>query len=147
MEPLDGDDELRMAPPPPHFTPVRRWVLDDAVELQGLRSGIEGEITAWGARNDQSLEHVADTLVLLASELATNAIRHGRPPSMVELCQHETRFLLTVTDHDTSGVPEVAHDRPPEDGGLGLLLTTHLSEDAGWYLTPAAKIVWATLTA
>ena len=90
-------------------------------ELRGFREGLREEINRRSQmRADQLLDGIASNLVLVASELATNAIRHGRPPTIVELLQDDTRFLLTVADHDLGSEPRIAGDRPPGDGGFGL---------------------------
>ncbi|WP_211254596.1 recombinase family protein [Cellulomonas cellasea] len=140
------DAGLRTSRPPSRFSPVRRWVLDSVTELHGLREGLRQEInTRARAREDRLLDGIAHSLVLVASELATNAIRHGRPPTIVELLQHDTLFLLTVADHDLSNQPRIAGDRPPGEGGFGLQIARRLSVDVGWYRTNTVKVVWAEI--
>ena len=89
------DAGLRSSLPPPRFIPARQWVLDTALELDGLRRELRTEInTRAGERAGRRLDQIAHDLVLVASELATNAILHGRPPTIVELFQDEDDFLL-----------------------------------------------------
>lgn len=38
-------------------------------------------------------------MILLASELASNALEHGRPPTIVTLGHDGTCYLLDVADH------------------------------------------------
>jgi len=145
-EGLDRDTGLRTSPPPTCFLPVRRWVLDSLTELQTLRDNLRAEIRARDRlRADDLLGGVAHDLVLVATELASNAIRHGRPPTIVELLQHEARFLLTVADHDPGTAPRVDAARPRGQGGFGLRITQRLSLDAAWYRAGAVKVVWAEL--
>jgi hypothetical protein len=140
------DDGLRARRPPAEFVPVRRWVLDTLAELHDLRAGLQAERRARDERQgERPLSGVADRLVLVASELATNGIRHGRPPTIVELCQHASRFLLTVADHDLSTEPRIAGDRPPGEGGFGLQIARRLAVDVGWYRTETVKVVWAEI--
>lgn len=140
------DAELPSALPPTRFLPVRRWVLDAAGELNGLRQGLAAEInTRAGAPADRLLGEVADDLVLVASELATNGIRHGRPPTIVELFQDGADFLLTVADHDVSSEPRIVGDRPPGEGGFGLQIARRLARDVGWYRTDTVKVIWAEI--
>lgn len=140
------DAGLKASRPPAHFRPVRRWVLDTVAELHQFRAGLQEELNTRAHEfPDRPLGGVADHLVLVASELATNGIRHGRPPTIVELCQHAGRFLLTVADHDLGSVPRIAGDRAPGEGGFGLQIARRLSVDVGWYRTDEVKVVWAEL--
>ncbi|UZN03263.1 ATP-binding protein [Cellulomonas sp. S1-8] len=140
------DAGLRSAHPPERFVLVRRWVLDTGGELSGLRQELREEInTRDSARSDRLLDGVAHDLVLVASEIATNAIRHGRPPTIVELLQDDDRFLLTVADHDLGSEPRIVGDRPPGEGGFGLQIARRLSRDVGWYRTDTVKVIWAEI--
>jgi serine/threonine-protein kinase RsbW len=147
-EDVDPDDGLRTSPPPSRFVPVRRWVLDTVAELHDLRDGLRHEIAALERmRVDGLAEGIAHDLVLIATELASNAIRHGRAPTIVELLQHDDRLLLTVADHDLSTEPRIDTARPRGQGGFGLRITQRLSLDAAWYRTDTVKVVWAELGA
>ncbi len=96
---------------------MHRWVVDTVAQLHDLREGVRREINARAVQHpDRRLDRVAHDLVLVASELATNGIRHGRPPTIVELLQDGARFLLTVADHDLSSEPRIVGDRPPGQG-------------------------------
>lgn len=127
---------------------MRRWVLDTVAELTGFRQQLREEINARShIPAEELLGAVAHDLVLVASELATNGIRHGRPPTIVELLQDEHDFLLTVADHDLSTEPRVVGDRPPGEGGFGLQIARRLSRDVAWYRTDTVKVIWAELGA
>ncbi len=142
--PGPDDGGLRSSLPGTEFVLVRQWVLDNTAELHGLRETLREEINARAQqRSDRLLDGVAQDLVLVASELATNGIRYGRPPTIVELLQHEDRFLLTVADHDLGSEPRIAGDRPPGEGGFGLQIARRLAVDVGWYRTDEVKVVWA----
>ncbi|MBD7918821.1 ATP-binding protein [Cellulomonas sp. Sa3CUA2] len=142
------DGGLPTSRPPARFTPVRRWVLDSLAELVGFRQQLREEIrTRSGESADALLGSVAHDLVLVASELTTNGIRHGRPPTTVELLQDGDHFLLTVADHDLGSVPRIAGDRPPGEGGYGLQIARRLARDVGWYRTDTVKVIWAELGA
>ncbi len=82
---------------------------------------------------------VNDTVALVAAELASNAVRHGRVPGRdfrVRLTEDE-RGVLRVAVSDQRG------DRLPRGGGYGLLLVGALA--ARWGVESAApgKTVWA----
>ena len=140
------DAGLRTSRPPTRFVAVRRWVLDTVTELAGFRQQLREEINARsGLPAAQALGTVAHDLVLVASELATNGIRHGRPPTIVELRQDDQEFLLTVADHDLGSEPRIAGERPPGEGGFGLQIARRLARDVGWYRTDTVKVIWAIL--
>ncbi|GEK21379.1 ATP-binding protein [Cellulomonas xylanilytica] len=145
-EDRDRDGGLRSSHPPSRFVPVHRWVVDTVAQLHDLREGVRREINARAVQHpDRRLDRVAHDLVLVASELATNGIRHGRPPTIVELLQDGARFLLTVADHDLSSEPRIVGDRPPGQGGFGLQIARRLSRDVGWYRTDTVKVIWAEI--
>ncbi len=125
---------------------MRRWILDTFGELHALRAGLRDEIaTRDRLRADRLLGGIAENVVLVATELASNAIRYGLPPTIVELLQHDTRFLVTVADQDLSAEPRIATERPRGQGGFGLRITQLLSLDTAWYRTDRGKVVWAEL--
>lgn len=84
-------------------------------------------------------------MVLVATESATNAIRHGLAPTEVRLLRLKEGFLLDVTDQDPDSVPELAPLDKHALGGRGLALAQSFSLDAGWYCTPSTKHVWLRL--
>lgn len=84
---------------------------------------------------------------LLASELATNAVRHGRGASFgVEVVAHDGD--ATVRVHD-DGPLSPQHRVPSEEdlrrGGWGLDLVDRLSREWGVELEQDGKVVWFTL--
>ena len=89
-----------------------------------------------------------DVALLLTSELVTNAVRHeaGHRAQAVVLdinCSHG-RFRVDV--HDTSrSLPAVADVPADAETGRGLLLVETLSDEWGFYRTPAGKAVYFTL--
>ena len=141
------DDELTTSHPPEGYRPVREWVLSTTEGLSALRSGVVRALEAEGVVTTGRLSATPDTLVLIASELATNALRHGLPPTIVRLARTDDRFLLEVADHDVSHEPVYAGRRIPGAGGVGLHMARQLSLDVGWYRTETVKTVWATFAA
>ena len=140
------DAGRRTERPPARFVAVRTWVLDTVGELAAFRQQLREEINSRsGAPAAEELGTVAHDLVLVASELATNGIKHGRPPTIVELRQDGREFLLTVADHDLGTEPRIAGERPPGEGGFGLQIARRLARDVGWYRTDTVKVIWAAL--
>jgi len=86
------------------------------------------------------LEDLSDIAVLLASELATNAVRHagpGRPFSVVVRRDRgpEGTTCVWIEVHDTEpAAPRVVSAHDDSTTGRGLLLVESLSD--GWESTP-----------
>ncbi len=148
-QPLAGaegvdDGPLDAAYPPDTFALERAWVLDSPAQLSPLRTAVLAAIAGDGTAAE-TLDEVAENMVLIASELATNALKYGLPPTVVSLLQHDGSYLLDVADHDLDTAPFVAGDRPAGHGGLGMHIAQRLAQDVGWYATDTAKHVWAML--
>jgi anti-sigma regulatory factor (Ser/Thr protein kinase) len=89
-----------------------------------------------------------DAALLLTSELVTNAVRHeaGQGAQAVVLAIASSRGRLRVDVHDTScSLPAVAEVPADAETGRGLLLVETLSDEWGFYRTPAGKAVYFTL--
>ncbi|WIM92852.1 ATP-binding protein [Actinoplanes oblitus] len=134
---------LRTSPPPPRAEHLRTWILTDATELRQLRASLHRELTGHPRLPAEDSDDILDRIVLVATELATNAIRHGIPPTEVRLLRNPDSLILDVADHDLSTIPELADTRPLHAGGRGLLLAQSFSLDVGWYATQDTKHIWA----
>lgn len=141
MEPLPS------ARPPAEFAVVDTWVLDSASELRTLRAGLYRAITGRDATPGRGFTEVPERMVLVASELATNALEHGRPPTTVLLRRFDDELILEVTDHDPDSVPVLAEPRRPGRGGHGLRLTQQLADGIAWYRDVDTKHIWARFPA
>lgn len=111
--------------------------MDSFGELRGLRAALREAVadTATG---------ISDQMSVVATELATNALRHGLPPTVVRLLGEGDRLIIDVADHDLTGHPRLDKDRPLGAGGLGLQLAHNFAIDVGWYATELTKHVWAS---
>jgi serine/threonine-protein kinase RsbW len=134
---------LRVSPPPPAAAMLHEWVLSTSTQLSSLRAGLIEALQNHSSAIGSELGDVPERMIVVATELATNAIRHGIPPTMVRLLHTDTEFVLDVADHDLTNPPELAHDRPIDAGGRGLHLARALSLDVGWYATDTTKHIWA----
>ena len=104
------------------------------------RGQVRAAIRAWDVPVDPSVA------VLLTSELVTNAIRYEEGET-VTLAIDCSQGLLRVDVHDSSGDIPVVLDIPREaEAGRGLMLVATLSDEWGFYRTPAGKAVYFTLT-
>ena len=69
---------------------------------------------------------VVEVLVLLTSELVTNAVIHARTPLEVGITVTDRSLVVTVHDEDLGNVAK----RGGREGGWGLGLVRELSEDS-----------------
>lgn len=129
--------------PPPATTDVQSWVLDSPEELRLLRASLHQALTGQLLPHGAELDEVPEKVALVATELATNALRHGLPPTIVRLGRTESCFILDVADHSPDVLPEYADDRPPGAGGMGLRLAKQFALEIGWYVEDDTKHVWA----
>ena len=90
-------------------------------------------------------DDLRDTVLLLSSELVTNAILHAHTPVQVGIVVDEEHLLVCVADR----MPDVdlrprdhSRDRP---GGRGLALVADLSEQWGTVAVAGGKTVWFSL--
>jgi anti-sigma regulatory factor (Ser/Thr protein kinase) len=96
------------------------------------------------------LDLLVEDAVVIASELATNAIRHGTPAGAgvnVELswCCQASRLICVVTDQ-TGTPPALAPEDPEAESGHGLQIVAALAVAWGWtVLGTGEKAVWAAL--
>ena len=136
--------QLRTSPPPPQAAELERWVLATAAELRELRASLRDALTRHGLVQGEDLDEVPHLVVLVATELATNALRHGRPPTIVTLRVTDDCFLLDVADHDLGTAPGLGDIHPLDSGGRGLMLAESVSLAVGWYATDGTKNIWAS---
>ena len=121
-----------------------RWVLGGGTELRTLRASLHQALTDLGLIGDRGgAADVADDVVLVATELATNALQHASPPTTVRLLRDETRFIVDVIDHDPDTVPQIVAASLSRSRGRGLYLAHAVAEQVGWGVTGSAKHVWA----
>jgi len=103
------------------------------------RRRVRAAIASWQIPVDQ------DAALLLTSELVTNAVMHEAAQAVV-LVVTCARGQLRVDVHDTSpSWPAVADVPADAETGRGLLLVETLSDEWGFYRTPAGKAVYFTL--
>ena len=90
------------------------------------------------------LDEVVDTATLLASELVTNGLVHGKGP--VELRLRLTRDRLVIEAEDGGHhMPRRRAAAQDEEGGRGLHLVATLADRWGARATDDGKVVWAEL--
>jgi anti-sigma regulatory factor (Ser/Thr protein kinase) len=105
------------------------------------RRFIEARVAAW------SLPKAAgEQLVLVGSELVTNAVLHARTPLTLSLEHHPDRVRISVKD--ASPAPATLRRYRPDDlTGRGLGVVAALSHRWGINAAPDGKVVWAEVAA
>ncbi|WP_406729779.1 ATP-binding protein [Streptomyces sp. GD-15H] len=124
--------QLEIRPDPAEVGRARRWT----------RSRLAGA----GMGTDESL---SETLILLVSELVTNAVVHtGRPAvlrlSLTDAAAGEVTVRLEVADRSgRAPVPRCVGGEAT--GGRGLALVDGLADRWGWSANGAGKRIWCEL--
>jgi serine/threonine-protein kinase RsbW len=134
---------LSTSPPPPDAEELNAWILETAAQLRGLRADLVEALNVHASVMNSELDGIPDRMVLVVTELATNAIKHGHPPTLIRLLRTEDQFVLDVADHDLTAFPELAETRPINAGGRGLHLAQAFALEVGWYATDDTKHIWA----
>lgn len=82
---------------------------------------------------------------VVATELLSNAVRHGRGP--VTLSVNLRRNGLAVEVGDGSSLAPVLRENASmlDESGRGLLMVDQLSAGWGYWTVPGYKVVWAIL--
>lgn len=86
----------------------------------------------------------ADDVVLIAHELATNALVHARSDYLVRLLRRDGCVRVEVDDASTT--PPMAVE-PSSLGGRGLVLVAGLADAWGWEARDGGKSVWVEISA
>jgi anti-sigma regulatory factor (Ser/Thr protein kinase) len=88
---------------------------------------------------------IVDDLLLLVSELVTNAVVHAGSPAVVRLDADVERIKVAVADQDADRAPTVVDPDEQSSSGRGVLLVDRLA--ARWGVEPQCegKVVWFEL--
>lgn len=88
---------------------------------------------------------VVDDAILIASELVTNALRHGVGGVVLRVAIPSEREIQLAVIDAGDGTPSVQPADPSRVGGLGLRIVEELAMDWGVSKFPGGTTVWATL--
>ncbi|MER6997520.1 ATP-binding protein [Streptomyces sp. NPDC000410] len=118
--------QLVVGPDPAEVGRARRWA----------RSRLAGS----GIGDDEPL---AETLVLLISELVTNAVVHTGCPAVLRMLFGVAGDAIRVEVADTSArPPRPRHADGDDTNGRGLELVDGLADRWGWQPEGAGKSIW-----
>jgi two-component sensor histidine kinase len=84
-------------------------------------------------------------VLLLASELVTNAVRHAATAFEITVDVQDEGVRVAVIDGDVEHAPKVQHPSPEDTNGRGLLLVDQLAAVWGSDRVGRGKAVWFTL--
>ncbi|MER5349715.1 SpoIIE family protein phosphatase [Kitasatospora sp. NPDC002551] len=117
---------------------VATWDLTvDQREVGRARALVREQLAAW------HLEPLSDTVVLLVSELVTNAVRVARDRVQLQLIRVD-KLLVEVSD-DNHNLPSLEPAEQLGETGRGLTLVTKLAERWGTARKAVGKVVWFEL--
>lgn len=125
--------------------PWRRLVMTlpaDDYSVRLARRAAHVVLGAW------RLAHMEETVVLIVSELVTNAVRHASGSDVVEVDLHATRTCLRIEIQDYDHhwpLPRIPGGF--EESGFGFVLVDALADKWGVRETATGKAVWAELDA
>ncbi|MBW8482989.1 ATP-binding protein [Actinomadura parmotrematis] len=143
-----NDTDVRTAPAAPVLRRDAEGVFERAVAggpaaPAALRRLAAARLRAWG------LDAIAADVLLVVSELATNAVRASGAGTLVGLRLMVWRAVLSVEVYDGSTAPAVPAPPPavPEDAesGRGLAIVAALARHWGQRRDPDGKTVYALL--
>ena len=120
---------------------IVEWVLpDDLTAAQAARAHVADDLGRRGVP-----DAAADDVILVASELAANAIRHGSPPALLRLEYADGRVRVTVSNHGGSPDPRIVDAAADAGSGRGLAMVQAIADEVGWQRDGDRLDVWAEL--
>lgn len=117
----------------------------DPTEVSRARRWARSQLADSCVDQDDSL---VETLILLISELVTNAVVHARCPALLRMALPPRRgagaVRVEVLDNSNSS-PRQRRAADAETGGRGLELVSGLADRWGWQRESTGKRVWCEL--
>jgi len=117
-------------------TRVRVSLPSDATAALVARRTLRDLLHGW------RLTSMVEPVVLAASELVTNAFRHGRPPLSLTVRRSADQVSVAVEDGSTTE-PERPVAGAADESGRGMAIVEEVSSGTGVRADDAGKVVWA----
>jgi serine phosphatase RsbU (regulator of sigma subunit) len=115
---------------------VAAWPLpDDPLAASTARHHIRAQLAAW------SLDPLADSTELIASELIANVIRHAHGPIQMRLIRSDKLICEVFDGSETT--PRIRRTSWTDEGGRGLQLVAALSDRWGMRYLTTGKSIWS----
>ena len=116
--------------------PVAQLVLPaDPSAPAAARRLVRSALREWGH------DGLLDTVLLLTSELVTNALLHARSVPRLTVARTADGVVVTVEDGSPAGPSRRRHGSQATTG-RGVALLEDLADEWGWEQRPAGKAVW-----
>ncbi|RKQ86177.1 signal transduction histidine kinase [Solirubrobacter pauli] len=144
LVPEGSDDDVALlvarARPAPPQTSAAIALEDDLKEIRRARVFTTDVLREW-----ECPERLIDDVLLIAGELVTNAILHGRPPVELRL-RRDPEHLRIEVDDGGAAIPRKLRPTAKDDHGRGLQLTAAVAHRWGTRPLHDGKSVWCELT-
>jgi anti-sigma regulatory factor (Ser/Thr protein kinase) len=108
--------------------------------VRSTRHFVADRLSAW-----QIPQLLQDEVVLLVSELVTNAVIHGRAPIQLRMRKSSDSLVLEVRD-GALHLPRRLRPTYDDEHGRGLQLVSLLADRWGTRATPEGKSVWCVFS-
>jgi anti-sigma regulatory factor (Ser/Thr protein kinase) len=113
--------------------------------VSGVRRRIRAVLADWNLAAE-----IAEDVLLVVSELLTNAVVHALPPATLRLSRRQVGMGRTVRVEVTDMGPASAADLPapapdPDEHGRGLAIVTALAARCGVHVHSGGTSRWAEL--
>lgn len=115
----------------------------DGNGLYGMRAAVAAHGERLGARGER-----LERLLIVASEMANNAVRHGGGTGRLRLWRSGERFYCQVSDHGPGLADAHVGLTPPDphqSGGRGVWIIRQLSDSVDIFSGPDGTVVTAVL--
>ncbi|WP_055547557.1 ATP-binding protein [Streptomyces sp. NBRC 110028] len=133
---------MELAPQDPVINENRVDYVPTPISVTRARQHAARLVAEWGHAA------LADDVALIVSELASNAVRHGRVPGRlfrVHLTLMKTALRIAVSDPKGERLPHPRQPSPEDRHGRGLLIVRALAARWGVRERTVGKEIWAEL--
>ncbi|HEX8866164.1 MAG TPA: ATP-binding protein [Lentzea sp.] len=111
---------------------------EDQPDLAGMRAWV-------GALVSDLSEDVRLDVLLVCTELASNAYEHAIGPRTVRVHRHDDFIRVEVDDHTPAELPRLGESRLGDSRGRGLMLIAAIARCWGTRELVGGKTVWAEI--
>ena len=137
LRPSDGDT--------PHVTVDRRSRPRTRIDVDHSPQGpAQARAAVQERAQEMGLGSAQDDVLLVVSEMVTNAVRYASPPVRLEIQAGEQDVVVAVCD-GSAELPAPRQADLQAEGGRGMLLVDLLTDEHGVRTDPPGKAVWARL--
>lgn len=107
--------------------------------VKTARQSVQRQLEAWG------LDDMVDDVLLVVSELITNAIRYGKHPIELRLRISDEHARVEVYDSNTADLPTQKDATEEDFTGRGMPIVDALTAKWGVAVATGKKMVWADM--